>query len=67
MTARPREFTVLYNTFIPFAESWTIVLDPQQVWKAESDSNGYYFVRRKNVKLTLTKKNFEKTFRVVKE
>lgn len=67
MTVQPREATVMWNTFGPSAESCTIVLAPQQIWKAESDSNGFYFVRRNNVKLSLTKKNFEETFRVVEE
>ena len=65
MTVQPREATVMWNTFGLSAESYTIVLAPQQVWRAESDSNGFYFVRRNNVKLSLTKKTFEKTFKVV--
>ena len=67
ITARPKEATVIWNTFGPSAESYTIVLAPQQIWKAESDSNGFYFVSRNNVKLSLTKKNFEETFKVVEE
>lgn len=67
ITVRPREATVIWNTSGPYAESCTIVLAPQQIWKAESDSNGFYFVRRNNVKLSLTKKNFDNTFKVVEE
>lgn len=67
MTVRPREATVVWNTFGPSAESYTMFLAPQQIWKAESDSNGFYFVRRNNVKLSLTRKSFERTFRVVEE
>lgn len=67
MTVQPREATVMWNAFGLSAESCTIFLAPQQIWKAESDSNGFYFVRRNNVKLSLTKKNFEEIFRVVEE
>lgn len=67
MTVRPREPKTLCNVFLNSSEGFTIVLEPQQIWKAKSYSNGFYSVRRNNVELSLTKKNFDKTFKVVEK